>query len=112
MKLETLHMPKVDIEMVKMVMQRNELDVRTVAQIIEDLNAELENQQDEEKPPPMKKSFAIMVSDPNGDLPDKDFTGWVLQIPEGDNPMLAEERLFKAAYAYNQRKTFTRQHGR
>lgn len=95
-------MPKVDLELVKMVMQRNEVDIRLVSQVLEDINEELKNQVDEEKPPPVKKQFVMMVSDPHGELPEKDFTGWVLQIPEDDSVHLAEERLVKAAYAYNQ----------
>lgn len=95
-------MAKVDIDLVKMVLQRNEVDIRTVAQVLEDLNQELQLQQDEEKPPPVKKQFVIMISDPKGDLPDTDFTGWVLQIPEDDGVYVAEERLIKAAYTYNQ----------
>lgn len=95
-------MAKVDVDLVKMILQRNELDARTVARVIEDLNHELQNQVDEEKPPPVKKEFAIMVSDPNDDMPDQDLTGWVLQYPEGDSPYVVEERLIKAAYDYNQ----------
>jgi len=41
------------------------------------------------------------VSDPNGELEGKDFTGWVVQIPEDDTPLSAEERLVRAAYEFN-----------
>ena len=95
-------MAKVDLDLVKMVLQRNEVDIRTVAQVLEDLNEEMKLQADEEKPPPVKKQFVMMVSDPNGELPQQDFTGWVLQIPEDDGVYVAEERLIRAAYNYNQ----------
>lgn len=95
-------MPKVDLELVKMVLQRNDIDLRTVAQVIEDLNEEIVNSVDEEKPKPVKKQFVMMVSDPHNEIPQKDFTGWVLQIPEEDSVYLSEERLIKAAYAFNQ----------
>ena len=95
-------MPKVDLDLVKIVMQRNELDIRTIARIIEDLNLEIANQINEDKPPPVKKEFSILVSDPKGVLKNKDLVGWVLQIPEGDSPHIVEKRLFKSAYAYNQ----------
>jgi hypothetical protein len=95
-------MAKVDLELVKMILQRNELDVRTVSQIIEDIESESKAIQDENpKPPPVKKQFVFMVSDPNGELPEKDFTGWVLQIPEDDSPYAAEERLQRSAYEFN-----------
>lgn len=95
-------MAKVELELVKLVMQRNDLDVRTLAKILEELNQELANQVDEEKAPPIKKEFVILVSDPNGELEGKDLVGWVIQIPEGDSPHIAEERLIKAAYSFNQ----------
>jgi len=95
-------MAKVDVELVKIIMQRNELDIRTIARILEEINMELANQVDEDKPPPVKKEYSILVSDPKGTLKNKDLVGWVLQIPEGDSPHLAEERLYKSAYAFNQ----------
>jgi hypothetical protein len=94
-------MPKVDLELVKMILQRNELDIRTVSSIIEELNDELKAQADEEKPPPVKKQFVMMASDPDGKLAGIDLAGWVLQIPEEDSPAAARERLIRAAYAYN-----------
>lgn len=95
-------MAKVDLELVKMILQRNELDVRLVSQILEDLNLEAKNQiEDEAAPPPIKKQFTILISDPNGELAGKDYTGWVLQIPEEDSPLLTEERLMRSAYEFN-----------
>ncbi len=94
-------MAKADLELVKMILNRNDLDVRTVSRIIEDLNREIQAQQDESKPPPVKKQFAILVSDPEGDLAEKDFVGWVLQIPEDDPVQDTESRLVQAAYDYN-----------
>ncbi len=101
-------MPKVDLELVKLVLTRNELDVRQVAQILDDIQVEVAAQVDEEKPPPVKKQFVMMVSDPEGKLEGKDFTGWVLQIPEEDSPYVAEERLFRATYEHNATKKGSR----
>ncbi len=95
-------MAKVDVDLVKMVMTRTGLDVRTVAQVIEEINLELKAQADEdEKPPPVKKQFVMMVSDPEGKLEGLDLVGWVLQIPEEDSVYVAEERLFRCAYEHN-----------
>lgn len=94
-------MAKVDIELVKMVLKRNEVDVRKVAEIINDIEFELKTLEDEEKPPAVKKQFVFMVSDPDGHLVGKDFTGWVLQIPEEDSPYVSEERLHRSAYEFN-----------
>lgn len=94
-------MAKVDLDLVKHILNRNELDVRLISQIMEDINVEMAAQVDEEKPPPVKKQFVIMLSDPKGTLDAKDYTGWVLQIPEEDSPYVTEERLFRSGYEFN-----------
>jgi len=88
--------------MVRRIMQRNALDVQVVSQIINDLETEIEIEKAEnEKPPPVKKQFVVLVSDPEGELEGKDFAAWVAQIPEEDPPMAAEERIHRAAYEFN-----------
>lgn len=94
-------MAKVDTELLKLILTRNELDIRVVSRIMDDIEIELKNQVDEEKPPPVKKQWCIMISDPGGDLQGKDHTGWVLQIPEDDSPATTQERVINAAYDYN-----------
>jgi len=91
---------KVELEMLKRVLQRNDLDVRQVSQIMEDISKELEKE-DEPKPPPVKKQFAVLVSDPQGKLANVDLSGWVLQIPEEENPKMVTEKIFRAAYDFN-----------
>ncbi|MGA2052153.1 MAG: hypothetical protein ABSH19_02450 [Opitutales bacterium] len=94
-------MPKVDLELVKLILQRNVPDVRQVAQILEDLHQELQALVDEEKPPPVKKQYVILLSDPRGHLDGRDFTGWVVQIPEDESPATTEDKLIRAAYDFN-----------
>ncbi|MDP0495223.1 MAG: hypothetical protein Q7Q73_03345 [Verrucomicrobiota bacterium JB024] len=94
-------MPKADLDLVKLVMQRNELEQRQVAAIMEDINTELAAQSEEERKPTIKKQFVVLVSDPEGKLAGEDFTCWVLQIPEEDSPYVANERLIKSGYNYN-----------
>ena len=94
---------KADIDLVKMVMQRNDLELKTVSKIIEDLHSVLAAEDKEPKAPSVKKQFVIVLSDPNEKLKDAgDIAGWVVQIPEDDSPALVEERLWKSAYAFNQ----------
>ncbi len=88
------------MDLLKRVLQRNELDVRTVSQIIEDINKELEKEE-EPKAPPVKKEFAILVSDPDGKIEGVDLTGWAVQIPEGESPQLLKDKIIRAAYEYN-----------
>ncbi|MBN2235314.1 MAG: hypothetical protein JW706_09195 [Opitutales bacterium] len=95
-------MAKVDLELVKMILHRNELDVRVVSQILNELEEEARIQDEiEDKPPQVKKQHVILVSDPAGELEGKDFTGWVVQIPEEDSPFVALERIFRGAYDFN-----------
>lgn len=94
-------MAKVDIELVKRVLSRSLEDTNKVMEIIEELTEEVNAQQEEPKPPPVKKQFAIMISDPQEKLVGTDFVGWVLQIPEEDSPAVAEERIFRSAYEFN-----------
>jgi len=95
-------MAKVDIELVKLILQRREMDGRAVASIVNELVEEVKIQSEtDEKTPTPKKQFVILVSDPNEELQGKDFTGWVVQIPEEDSPYTVEERLTRAAYDFN-----------
>ena len=96
-------MAKVDLELVKFILQRNELEIRQVNSIIEDIENELKILKEENPPAPrVPKQFAVMVSDPEGVLPQGDLAGWVLQMPEEDAPMTAEGQIHKAAYDFNQ----------
>lgn len=98
-------MAKVDLELVKMVAQRQpDLSAEQIARLIEDLSLEAKTKDaDDAKEPPVKKQFVVIVSDPHGEIAalGKDFTGWVVQIPEDDNPAVALERLHNGAYDFN-----------
>ncbi|MDX2109075.1 MAG: hypothetical protein SFY80_02420 [Verrucomicrobiota bacterium] len=94
-------MAKADIDLVKHILQRNGLDNRQTAKIIEEINFELKQMVDPDKPPAVKKQFVILVADPEGNLEGKDMVGWVVQVPEEDSPLTAVERITRAAYEYN-----------
>lgn len=95
-------MAKVDLDLVKFILQRNQVDTRLVAQILEDIQQEVEQMQAEEPPAPkVKKQHVIVVSDPQGTLASMDYVGWVAQIPEEDPPQAAVERIHRAAYDFN-----------
>ena len=94
---------KIEIETLKYILARNIDEQRTVAGILNEIDLELqaEEAEKEEKPPPIKKQFVVLVSDPLGALVDKDLVGWVLQIPEDSSVATAAERIRRAAYEYN-----------
>lgn len=96
-------MAKVDLDLVKLILQRNLDDPTTITQVMEDINLELKAQAElEEKPPPVKKQYVMLVSDPEGELEGKDLVGWVVQIPEEDSVQTANERLIRGAYDFMQ----------
>ena len=91
---------KVDFTTVEKVLRQNIEEENTVHRILKQLQEE-NPEEEKEKPPRVKRQFVIMVSDPEGHIPEKDFVGWVLQIPEDDSPATTEERLRKSAYDFN-----------
>jgi hypothetical protein len=98
-------MPKIDVNKVAEILKKNEIEPAVLRQIVEDMNLLVQPELDEEKPPALKKQFAILISDPEGHLPaGRDFVGWILQIPENESVLTTPERIFKAAYEFNTTK--------
>jgi hypothetical protein len=99
-------MAKVEVDIAKKILERNEVEVRKRNQIMQDIKRVLEQEalEKEMKPPTEKKEFVILISDPKGVLaaayPDG-VVGWVLQIPEGEAPHGALGSLHAAAYDHN-----------
>jgi hypothetical protein len=98
-------MPKIDVNKVAEILKRNELEPSLLRQIVEEMNLLVQPEVDEEKPPALKKQFAILISDPEGRLPEgNDFVGWSLQVPENESVTTTTERIFKGAYEFNTTK--------
>ena len=96
-------MAKVEVDILKKILERNDIEVRKRNQVLQDIKHVLEQEALEKdmKPPQPKKEFTILISDPRGHLKGQDVSGWVLQIPEGENPGLALDKLTAAAYEHN-----------
>lgn len=97
-------MSKIEINVVAGCMKKHAIDPATMRAILEDLNLEAQPEPGEEKAPPVKKQFVVVVSDPEGRMPTCDLVAWVLQIPESESPATTEERIFRAAYDFNTTK--------
>jgi len=97
-------MPKIDVNQVADILKRNEVDPSILKQIVAEMQAVLEAEAGEEKPPPVKKQFCILISDPEGTLPEDDYAGWVVQIPEDESVATTQERIHRAAYEFNASK--------
>lgn len=98
-------MAKIDVNKVAEILKRNELEPALLRQIVEEMNMLVQPEADEEKPPALKKQWVILISDPEGRLPEgNDFVGWVLQIPENESVLSTCERIWKGAYEFNTTK--------
>jgi len=76
---------------------------RTLLEMLADMTTDMN---EEEKPPAVKKQWAILISDPADALKDfkNNLVGWVLQIPEDAAIVTTEERISNAAHAFNSTK--------
>lgn len=98
-------MPKIDVNKVAEILKRQELQPELLRQIVEEMNLLVQPEVGEDKPPALKKQWAILISDPDGKLPEgNDFVGWVLQVPENESITTTTERIFKGAYEFNTTK--------
>jgi hypothetical protein len=98
-------MPKIDVNKVAEILKRNHIDPAVLRRVVEEMNLAVQPDPGEgEQPPPVKRQFVILVSDPEGRMPQGDVTGWVLQIPESESPATTQERLLKGVYDYNASK--------
>lgn len=98
-------MAKIEISKVAEILKKNHVDPALLRRLIEEINiAAQPDPAEKEGPPPVKKQWVILVSDPENQWPRHDFAGWVLQIPENESPATAPDRIFRSAYDYNTTK--------
>ena len=95
-------MSKISIEEVESVLLQNKLAPETVQAVVKQLATIVEETRaDRSTTPKTKNEFTIILSDPNGELAGKDFTGWVVQIKTGEDVGTLLTRVGEAAKAYN-----------
>lgn len=98
-------MAKIDVSKVAQIIKRNMVSPAVLRKIIEEMNLAVQpDSLDEEKEPPVKKKFVILVSDPQNRLPKEDFVGWVLQLPESDSVATVPDRVLRSAEEYHSSK--------
>lgn len=98
-------MAKIEVSQVADILKKHKLEPALLREIVEEMNEATQPAADEDiKPPPPKKQFVILLSDPENKLPKKDLVGWVVQIPENASPYSTTDRIFKGAYDYNASK--------
>ena len=97
---------KYDSNLVLTALQKN-LETPLVRRIMEEINlqaAQKDEKEGGEKEPPVKKQFAILISDPEGKFRGQDYVGWVLQIPEDESPVTIMDRVGRSVDAFNNTK--------
>src|SRR5512146_526649 len=98
-------MPKIDVSKVAEILQRNHLEPAVLRRIIEEINHVVQpDPAEEDKPPPVKKQWVILVSDPEKRMPKDSLVGWIVQIPESESPVTTADRVFRGAYDFNTTK--------
>ncbi|HTX66930.1 MAG TPA: hypothetical protein VMD31_14250 [Opitutaceae bacterium] len=98
-------MPKIDVSKVAEILQKNHLEPAILRRIIEEINQVVQpDPAEENKPPPVKKQWLVLVSDPERRLPKDEFVGWVVQIPESESPATTRDRILRGAYDFNASK--------
>lgn len=98
-------MAKIEVNQVAELLKKHKIEPSILREIVQEMNEITAPAADEDiKPPPMKKQFVVLLSDPAGKLPAKELTGWVVQIPENASPYSTTDRIFKGAYDYNASK--------
>ena len=97
-------MPKIDVNKVAEILKKNQVEPKLLRQVVEEMNLLIQAETDEEKPPAVKKQWAILIADPDVALPKCDFAGWVVQIPEDESVATTQDRIFRATYEFNTTK--------
>ena len=97
-------MAKIELSIVAGALKKHQVDPELLREILEDLNAEIAAEEDDEKAPPVRKQFVILLSDPEGKLPRQDLVGWVLKIEESASPFSLADRTARAIEAFNMSK--------
>lgn len=92
---------KIDLELVKRSLYQNEIEEKQSFKIIEDL-VFASKETETEKEPTAKKQFVIVCSDPYNQLAKlPDFTGWIMQIDESENPTNALNKIRSCVCDFN-----------
>ena len=97
---------KIEVNKVAEILTKNFPDEPSIVRrVVEEMNLAVQPEGDEgDTPPAVKKQFVVLVSDPEGRIPQHDFVAWVLQMPENESPATLADRVFRGVYDYNASK--------
>jgi hypothetical protein len=76
-----------------------------VSAVVREINEVIEEEKNSRVAVPKQKNeFLIVLSDPQNELQGKDFTGWVVQMKQGDDAGLVLDKIKAAAHDTNAAK--------
>jgi hypothetical protein len=100
-------MSKISIEDVQDALLKQNIDKQVVATVIKDLTEVVqEEKENRDTTPKQKNEFLIVISDPVAHISSLscDFTGWVVQMKQGDDACLVLDKIRAAAHDTNAAK--------
>ena len=93
---------KIDINTVAEVLKKNKVEPAVLRQVVEELNAQVEeNKAEKADAPKLKAQYVVLVSDPDGKLNGTDLVAWVAQVEVDANPSVITDRIKRAAARHN-----------
>lgn len=95
---------KIDIEEVEAKLLELKFDRNKVQEVVRELEAvaeEIKEDRKQNSAPKSKWEHIIVISDPEGKITDE-FTGWVIQQPDGEDAGQVLSKLMDAANAQNE----------
>ncbi len=90
-------------QLAEILKKHREITPAVLREVVEELNAAIEPEDDKEVAPRAKQQLVVVVSDPEGKIK-QDLVGWVAQIPENASPLSVIDRVMKAAHDFNASK--------
>lgn len=93
---------KIKLQDVEMALQQAQLEPEKIQEIKDAILNISQTEEDikDEISEKMKWEFVLAVSDDEGTCPDN-LVGWVIQIPEGENPTIISETIARIANDFN-----------
>lgn len=91
-------MSKISLEEIEHTLSNQKLDKTIITKVITELTKKIEElKEDREPAPKTKNEFVIVLSDPAEELKGKEFVGWLVSKPTGDDSGLILDKIRTAA---------------
>ncbi len=93
---------KIDIESVRFTLQEHGVEAKKIELVVKDLEETAQSEKTEKGVGTKKKNIHyILLSDPDGKLAGIELTGWVITMPDGEDPNTLLDKISRAAVNHN-----------